>query len=375
MQANGNYTNELFFVLGNGAKISLDYINMQTQQLIACADNTANNINEAKIIILYIGIGILGLSVGYVIFFVISLSKKINELWRFLSKVIFLNYFSLKGVYLNRLSTIYGIEEHDIRDVIIKEKPEPLNFKISFSQIWRFIWRLMIVTILSIIFSLVITLVYSTELENIIKYRPAMTNLFSRCNNDLQLMNFYTVDAFCYSTEFSLNSYFPEMNVFNNPFQEVNQLVLKFNNYKSDFWRPEYIQYMPTEVYSLLFNKVINDTTGYNQFGIYAGLINIADEIQYIVSTLDMVNYDSFMVISNNIYQLLESSSLILDNQLINNLNSGFLIIVIGTVIYSGLSILLYLFVYLPYLYNEAQHLHRIQSLAKLIKNESKRSS
>ena len=80
MQTGGNYTNELFFVLSNGAKISLNYLNIQTESLIKCAENTAKQISWIKMIILYIGIAILGLSMICVILFIISLSKKINHL-------------------------------------------------------------------------------------------------------------------------------------------------------------------------------------------------------------------------------------------------------------------------------------------------------
>ena len=92
----GNSTaNELFFVESNGIRISYNYIRAQAEMSLNCSTDSANSVNQAKIIILYMGITILALSLAYVVFFVFTLSKKINELWTFLSAISFNNYLSL----------------------------------------------------------------------------------------------------------------------------------------------------------------------------------------------------------------------------------------------------------------------------------------
>ena len=357
----------MFFVFVNGVTVSFDFLNKQAFGIITCVENEANSIYNAKIIILDIGIGILGLSIAYVIFFVISLTKKINDLWNFFSRLSSRYYGSLKQVYLDRLSILDGINEYDIGDIIIKDKPDPLYFKISFSQVWRYIWRLLIITVLSILFYLIVILLFCTDIENIIKYKPNMINMLSQSNKQIQLMAFYMVEAFCYNSVLSLDAYFPDMINYENPFEKFESLMFKFNNDMNDFRKPEYKEFMPTDIYLLLFNEVFNDTSGFNHFGLYTGMRNAAIELQYVVSTLDYNDFNTIVQLITDIFDIIQSSNLIIDNQLTDNLNNIFNNIIIATVIYSVLSILLYLFLYLPYLDNESKHLKKIQSLVKIV--------
>ena len=296
-----------------------------------CAGNSASSIYATKIIILYIGIGILGLSIAYVIFFVISLTKAVNDLWNFLSSLSLKNYSILKATYLNRLSMVNGIDENDLSDIIIKDKPELLSFKISFSQIWRYVWRLLIFAFLSILFYII-------------------------------------VEVFAYNTFAGLNHYFPQIIIFESPYEKIDSLIEEFNLYKKEFTNPEYMQYIPADMHSLLFYEWYNISMPFSTLGVYPSMINAVNEIHYIAWTQNFIEYSTFVRLIPYIFDVLGNSSLTLNNQLKVRLNNTFDIIITATVLYSILSIFLYFFVYLPYLNNDIQHWKKIQSLTKLAK-------
>ena len=333
-----------------------------------CAGNSASSIYATKIIILYIGIGILGLSIAYVIFFVISLTKAVNDLWNFLSSLSLKNYSILKATYLNRLSMVNGIDENDLSDIIIKDKPELLSFKISFSQIWRYVWRLLIFAFLSILFYIIVVFIFCTDIENIIKYRPAMINMFTQTNNNLRLLTFYMVEVFAYNTFAGLNHYFPQIIIFESPYEKIDSLIEEFNLYKKEFTNPEYMQYIPADMHSLLFYEWYNISMPFSTLGVYPSMINAVNEIHYIAWTQNFIEYSTFVRLIPYIFDVLGNSSLTLNNQLKVRLNNTFDIIITATVLYSILSIFLYFFVYLPYLNNDIQHWKKIQSLTKLAK-------
>ena len=76
----GKYSEELFFVLGNGMEVSLDFIQQKLQESVDCGINKSTHIFNTKMIMFFIGTFIMILSIGYMIYFIISLTKKINEL-------------------------------------------------------------------------------------------------------------------------------------------------------------------------------------------------------------------------------------------------------------------------------------------------------
>ena len=196
--------------------------------------------------------------------------------------------------------------------------------------------------------------------------------MFFQFNKDMQLMAFYMTEVLYYNADYSLNNYYHNMIIYKNPLQEINELIQNFNTYKDDFQQFNYNKYIPAEINSLLYNQVNKNTTGLNNFGIYSGIINAIYEIQYIISVSDYNYYDNFMGTIYNAFDILESSSLVLDNQLNQNLADIFNIIIISTVLYSIISILLYIFVYLPYLKNESKKLQNIHFLSKYIRDERK---
>ena len=372
----GNSTaNELFFVESNGIRISYNYIRAQAEMSLNCSTDSANSVNQAKVIILYLGITILALSVAYVVFFVFTLSKKINELWTFLSTISFTNYLSLKGVYLNRLSMVNGVDEIDIMDFIHKEKPHAIQFKITFSQIWRYIWRILIFTALSVVFYLVVTLVYCSEIQQNITAHSNFIQIMNRNNNEIYLGFLYSSENYHKQSPLSLNSTFPDFIFLADPNVEFQRVYREYTKYKGYIGKKLYTQYLPSEIYLILFQEVTNDTYGFTRFGLRTGIQNIMHELEYISSTEQDGADELFFTVGYQMMDDFENISLIMDNQFKVLINQNFQSILACTVTYFIISILLYLCLYLPYLHKEGQHLCKIQSLARIVDSRDSKST
>ena len=364
----GNSTvNELFFVEANGIKISYDYIRAQAELSVQCSIDRASSIDNAKIIMLYLGIIILALSMAYVVFFVYSLSKKINELWTFLSAISNQHYFSLQEVYLNRMSMVNGVEELEVIDLIKKENPREIKFKITFSQIWRYIWRILIFTVLSVIFYLVVTLVFCSEIQQNITAHSNMIQIFNRINNEIYLASVYASENYQKESSMSLNATFPDFVFITDPLVEVNGVLAEYHEYKSYICKKLYTQYLPSEIYSIIFLQVLNDTYGFSRFGLRTGIQNIMLELEYISSTRGAGADQLFVTVGYQIVEDLSNISLIMDNQFKILINQIFQSILSATIAYIIISILLYLCLYLPYLHKEGQHLCKMQSFARMV--------
>lgn len=367
------YSQELFYVLANGAKFSLDFIIHQTKTSVSCSKTRSNKINFTKNIILFIGISVLCLSIAYVIFFVVSLSRKINDLWSFLSKLSNSAYKSCVAFYTNRLFIINGIEENEISEHLIKENGKVFKFQINFSQIWRYIWRLLIFSGLSISFYLLITLFYCSEIERYIVNRAELILDFTQKNTLLFLLNFYVVEYFCSNSIFAIQAKYPQMNFANSAVEEIDELIKRYTDLRNNIKNNEFVKYMPTETYTSIFESNPLSSSKYTQYGLYSGLEFIMQDTTYVTESFDYNYHDTYTMINANIFQNQEKISILIDDKLKEMMNNTFDIILIATVFYSLISLLLYFCMYIPYLNKEARQLKKIQSLCKLVGSVEKK--
>lgn len=357
---------DLYFVLANGVRYSLEFILQKAQDSIKCSDKRVEKINFSKIIILYIGISILCLSIAYVTFFVISLSRKINQLWAFLSKLTNSSYKSSKSIYTNRLSIVNGIDESELNEFILKDNGKAIKFKISCLQIWKYIWRLLIFSAISISFYLLITLYYCTEIEKYVDSRSKLVLDFSQKNALIFLMNYYVVEYFTSLSPSSLKVYFPNYYFIEDPLEKINKLVEEYKSIRNYIKKNDFESYMPNEAFSIIFEEVADDKYGYNRFGIYSGLEMFVQDTLYVSSTFNYSFHDKYTELGQDIFTNQETISALIDDKLKSKMNDTFDIIMISTIVYSVISLLLYFCVYIPYLSREESQLRRIQSLCKL---------
>ena len=340
---------------------------------VQCSIDRAASVNQEKVIILYLGIIILALSMAYVVFFVFSLSKKINMLWTFLSAISYKHYFSLKEVYLSRISMLTGVEDAEAIDLVMKEKPRAIKFKIAFSQIWRYIWRILIFTVMSVIFYLIVTLVFYSEIQQNITAHSNMIQIFNRINNEIYLAFVYASENYQKESSMSLNATFPDFIFIADPLAEVNIVLAEYHEYKSYIYEQLYTQYLPSEIYSIIFLQVLNDTYGFSRFGLRTGIQNIMHELEYISSTRGAGADQLFVTVGYQIMEDISNISLVMDNQFKTLINQTFQSTLTATVAYCIISTLLYLCFYLPYLHKEGKHLCKIQSFARIVDSRDAR--
>jgi hypothetical protein len=352
--------------MANGAKYSLQFIMKQAKDSIKCSQKRANKINFTKNTILYIGITILFLSVAYVTFFVVTLSRKINQLWTFLSKLSNSSYKSCKAIYTNRLSLVNGVDEAELSEYLLKDNGKAIQFRINCLQIWKYVWRLLIFSVLSISFYLLVTLYYCTEIENFVEIRSSLVLDFSQKNILIYLMNFYVVEFLTSFSPHSLKLYFPGMNFINDPLTEVENLIKDYQDIRNNIKNSKFKSNMPSEAFSTIFEKLENDTSGYNHYGIYTGLELLVQDTQYVTKTFDYTFHDKYTELGQDIFYNNEKISSLIDKKLKTSMNKTFDIIMISTIFYSLISLLLYFCIYFPYLSQEETQLRRIQSLCKL---------
>lgn len=367
------YSQELFYVIANGVVFSLDFIIEQTINSATCSKNRSFKVNFTKNIIMFLGISVLFLSIAYVIFFVVSLSKKINDLWSFLSKLSNNAYKSCVATYTNRLSIVNGIEESEINEHLIKENSKIIKFNINFSQIWRYIWRIFIFSGLSISFYLLITLYYCSEIENYIVIRAELITDFIQKNNLLFLMNFYIVEFFCTGSQYEIKVYYPQINFVDHAAEKIDSLISNYESIKNNIKDKDYIKCMPSQAYTSIFEGNDTSSTPYINYGLYSALEFIVQDTSYVKGTFDYNYHDTYTKISTEIFQNQEYISALIDNELKSAMNYTFTIILIATILYSLISLLLYFCMYIPYLNKEAKQLKKIQSLCKLVGSVEKK--
>ena len=367
------YQQELFYVLANGVKFSLDFIIEQTKTSVSCSRSRSQKINFTKNIILFIGISVLCLSILYVIFFVVNLSRKINGLWSFLSKLSKSAYKSCVAIYTNRLSIVNGIDENEISEYLIKEDAEVFEFKITFSQIWRYIWRLLIFSGLSISFFLLITLFYCNRIEKYIENRGELILDFTQKNNLLFLMNFYVVEYFCANGVFEIKAYYPQMNFVHSATEEIEGLIERYKDLRNNIKNNDYAKYMPSEAYASIFESNPSTSPKCMHQGLYSGLEFIVQETTYVTGSFDYNYHDTYTSVNSEIFKSQEKISILIDDKLKAMMNNTFDIILTATILYSLLSLLLYFCMYIPYLNKETRQLKKIQSLCKLVGSVEKK--
>lgn len=351
-------------------KGAFSYMEKQSIESANCAIGKSQAFSNKKFILFYIGIGALILSICYVIYFVMSLSEKINELWTFLSELSTVKYNSLKAIYLKRIETISGIKNTEIADYIVNEAPEAIEFKINFFQVWKYSWRLLIFICTSILFYLLTTFVFCPEVQSNIANHSSLIQIFNKNSNIVYLSMMYTLEFYLNNTDISMNTYFPNNNFIGDPRVELNQVISNYNGYKQDIFNPAYKKYFPNDIYKIIFEEVQNSTFGYSHYGIQIGINNLLLESGYMKASLLIENTEPRVKCTVEMMNFQENIRLILDNQFKELLKNTFESIEIIAIVYMISSILLYFCLYLPYLNQEADHLRCIQAFSNLVKSD-----
>lgn len=208
---------------------------------------------------------------------------------------------------------------------------------------------------------------YCDELEKIITNRAFFIEDLYRKNYILYQLNFYVAESIFSNSVYSIQNEFPNIVFVGDPQDAVNTAIQEYDAYKNDIKKKEYTSYMSSQTYTILFESLTTDQVDLTRYGLCSAIDNLILDVYYELGTLDYVYDQIFSATSHAIVASQETLITDINTYLKSSMNTAYNTILAITIFYSIASMMLYLFLYLPYLHQEKNNLCEIQSLVLLV--------
>ncbi|CAG9325613.1 unnamed protein product [Blepharisma stoltei] len=358
-----DYRNHLKWLMINSLSFSYHYIENALSDLVDCETNRVEETSIRINSLLMLGIFILMICLGILLYFIAFLKVHYEKFWNFIKKTVVANYLFIRQASLDRLVSVHGSDLG--QDYSFTQKPAATkNFYIKTTLSWKFIWRLSFLGVVSLSFYLLILLYFYKDCEIYMINRPKLLQTLNIRRSLLSQIGFYARDAYRpIAIGYYPNSY-------------------SFANSSSEF--PSLISYYKTHSYALCesnFKSLISHKLGKNfyesakyseyvlDFGIRAAINIFHFDSYYIgnsafISGKEYSDYIShFMVLQDALADAFDMANTSSKQVISGQLN----LIIWVTAIFSAGLVLLYLAYFLPFFEKQTYFLRKMKILPKMI--------
>ncbi|CAG9328652.1 unnamed protein product [Blepharisma stoltei] len=361
---NMEYIDHIRWLMINSLSFSYHYIEKALLDLVYCEKNRVEETGIKINVLLLLGIIILGICLGVLIFFIVSFRVAYEKFWSFIKKSVVSNYILIKQAALDRLVSVHGIDVGQDNNFL--QKPtNSKNFHIKTTLAWKFSWRLSFFAIVSLSFYLLTMLYLYKTCKFYMIHRPKLLQNINVRRSLLSRIGFYARDM-----NFAVNKrYFPNSYSFANSSLEFYNLVNRYIS-ESNQLRSHDLSVLLSHKLKVNFYESTNYSADFLDFGTKTA-INIFMFDAYNIGGPGGIRPDkeisdfiaNFTVLQDalaDVFYMADSSSKQVISEQLN-------LMIWITIIFSAGLALLYLFYYLPFIKTQNDFLRKITILPKMI--------
>ncbi|CAG9327540.1 unnamed protein product [Blepharisma stoltei] len=356
-----NYTSDLQFLVANGLGEAFYMSNSSLSGLVNCEVDRIDTIGTFTIILDVIGASILGICVAFLIFYIIFISKKYNNLWNFIREKIYACYYELIKNCKERLTLVHNEELEDV-DIPLRKKYKMVSINTSM----RYIIRLtLFISLTGIYYSLVHGFMYP-DVEEYLKQRPKILYVYVQRRAIFPKIDFFAREAAIDDPKKTLEQLIPKSLSMPNANKQLTDSITIFmrcthifvwdRKYLSKSMRVSLFEHSSSNIYQSIYGAIY--WTNLLMFDASA-LQELGSQKMTDLWTLTK-RYADLQAEMANIFEYIDEGS--------RDMISDRLEIIVYTAIsYIILSVLLYFLYFLPYLSREISNLGKLKMILSII--------
>ncbi|CAG9328655.1 unnamed protein product [Blepharisma stoltei] len=364
IKENNYYHNNIEWLMINSLSFAFSFIEDALTDLVSCEQSRIKDTGTIINGLLMVGIIILAVCLGVLIYFVVSLRIVYEKFWCFIKKSVAINYAHLKQATLDRLISIHGVELE--QDNIGFQKPLDLhNFHIKTTLTWKFSARLSFFGVSSLCFYLLTMFYLYTDCEEYMFYRPKLLENINIQRSYLSRIGLYARDI---NNEINKKHY-PKSYSFANSTSEFNHLVSEYQ-YQCEILRSKGIaNLLSKELKTALYEsfntqgELLKQGTFTAAHSIIFDAFNIGGPggIRSDKEISDFVS--NFTILQDALVGIFDMADTSSKDVISSQLN----LITYTTVLFSAGLAFLFLFYYLPFIKAQTKFLKKTRILPKMI--------
>ncbi|CAG9322461.1 unnamed protein product [Blepharisma stoltei] len=335
------------------------------QGLVDCEVARVRDIEVEITSWIFFGLGLLAIFVGVLIAYVVYMTKKYDQFWNFIKRVLHKSYLDLKATYIERLSKIHGIDY--VSDTSQDHHRNKKHSQRIQSRIYiKYIWRLSIFLIIASCYYFILNFKLYDQCETFLVDRPKLLlNLVSK-QTLLSRMSVFARDTIALTTL----RWIPTSYGVSNSTAELKKSNLQFKNLNSQIRDKKFLRLMTENMKKKIFENW--DTNNkYLKHGTYlASNIMHIDSLFISTLPLGLSSITQFGYYIGN--ETAVQNSLAIDYDIIDQdtkdiIKNQLTTLIFVTAAFSSALILLFIFFYLPFIYAEKNSLANLKVLISII--------
>ncbi|CAG9328656.1 unnamed protein product [Blepharisma stoltei] len=361
---NNLYEDNIKWLMINSLSFAFSSIEDALSDLVLCEHNRISDTGSIINGLLMLGVIILAICLGVLVYFIVSLRVVYEKFWSFIKKSVAINYVYLKQAAWDRLISIHGIELNQDNNGL--QKPVDLhNFHIKTTLTWKFSARLIFFGAISLTFYFLVMFYLYKNCEDYMKSRPKLLETINLQRSLLSRIGLYARDI---NNELN-KKYYPKSYSFANSTREFSYLVSLYDTQCELMRSSDITNLLSNELKAALYESFISsyDLLKHGAFAAANSIIfdayNIGGpggirsdkEISDFVS-----NFTIFQDAIAEIFDMADASSK-------DVISLQLTLITYTTVLFSVGLTLLYLFYYLPFIKTQTNFLRKTKILPKMI--------
>ncbi|CAG9322463.1 unnamed protein product [Blepharisma stoltei] len=335
------------------------------QGLVNCEVQRVTDIKSEIASWIYFGLGLLGMFVAMLIGYVIYMTKKYDQFWNFIKKVLHRSYLDLKATYIERLSKIHGIDyESDQNQDHRRSKRRSKQIK---TRIYlKYIWRLSIFLVIASCYFFILKFHLYEQCENYLINRPRLLlNLISK-RTQLTRMSVFARDI----ASNSILRWVPKSYAVANSKTEFKLSNAKFKVLNTQIREKRFLNLMTDDVKKRIF-EIWDINNGHIQQGTYAAC-NLMHIDSKFISTAEpgpanVIQFGYYIGNETAVQEVLGIDYDIVDKDSKDVISNQLNLLIWVTALFSSALVLLFIFFYLPFIYSEKAALANLKVLVSII--------
>ncbi|CAG9327539.1 unnamed protein product [Blepharisma stoltei] len=356
-----NYTNDLQFLVANGLGEAFYMSNSSLNGLVNCEIDRISTIGTFTIVLDVIGASILGICMAFLVFYILFISKKYNNLWNFIREKIYACYYELIKNCKDRLALVHNEELEEV-DIPLRKKYKRISINIRM----RYITRLaLFISLTGIYYSLVHGIMYP-DVEEYLKKRPQIMYIYVQRRAIIPKIGFFAREAALDDQEKQLKQLIPKSLSFPNANNELAEAITIFMKCTHSFmWNRKYLPaMMRTSLFehgsSPIYQSNLGSIWWTNLLMFEASALQKYDSEKMSQLWILTRRYTELQLMMARVFSVIDEGS----KEMISDRLSD---IVNTAIIYIVLSVFLYLLYFLPYLSREISKLNRLKVILSII--------
>ncbi|CAG9334493.1 unnamed protein product [Blepharisma stoltei] len=359
-----NFDDEMRYLISNGLENIYQRTNSSLGELVDCEMQRISDNSDIITILLVVGLCVSGLCTIVLIYYIFSISNKYNILWNFIKKITHLSYFELKRCCLERLCSVHG-NDYNQEEVDAVYRNKPPEDKLTFKENLKFILRLCIFLLITTLYYISVHAILYVKCEELLRERPKLLTNYIRRRALVPRIDFWARESAIYETSIGLKTLFSERIIFNSPDTNLNESISLFKTANAQL--RDFMNYMSSSLKSNLYEHS-EQSLEYDYGAVWVNNLLTFDSFR--LENIEGDRMKDIMELTSQyaVMQQYMKTNFDIINKSSENMISDVLDYIIDLVVaYTIMSLLLYLFYYLPYLSGEIKRLYKLQLIIAII--------